>query len=55
LTVHIFLFKEFKTTHRKLMSAWPSWEYNIKVLRNSRDSEFFYWTFCETLTNLTEN
>jgi hypothetical protein len=28
-----------------------SLEYNIKVLRNSRDSEFYYWTFCETLTN----
>jgi hypothetical protein len=22
-----------------------SWKYNIKVLRNSRDSEFFHWTF----------
>jgi hypothetical protein len=30
-------------------------KYNIKVLRNSRDSEFFYCTFCETLTNLTKN
>jgi hypothetical protein len=49
------LFKKFKTTHhRKLMGCCAIRMTLLgntisKFLRNSRDSELFYWTFCELL------